>query len=328
MRKLFFAFLVLLSAQRINAQIIASGGGGGNYNIASYPGNFTGYYDGFSVVFKANHANPGAATMQIGIYAAKNIFNTAGNALAANDIINNQVVTLVFDNANNRFQMISTSGNVAAGASISGTGTPSYLTRWATGSTLGSSVVFEDGTGNVGVGTASPGVKFEVNGKVKSNGINETSDLRYKKNIFTIDNALSRVLSLRGVNYEWRVSEFKEKNFDSSPQIGLIAQEVEKIIPQVVTTDAAGFKSVEYSKLVALLIEAVKEQQAKIESLQSAVSNLQSENQSLRSDKEKEMQTLKADVKSMHDAIDILLSAQSGSASGGKENLSLKTGQK
>ena len=318
MRKLFFAFLVFLSAQRISAQIIASGGGGGNYIIANYPGNFTGYYDGFSVVFKANHANPGAATLQVGIYAAKNIFNTAGNALAANDIINNQVVTLVFDNANNRFQMISTSGNVAAGAGLSGSGTASRMAIWATSSTLGSSVVYDDGT-NIGVGISPGGLfKLQVNGKVGSTGINETSDLRYKKNIFTINNALNKVLSLRGVNYEWRVNEFKEKNFDSSPQIGLIAQEVEKIIPQVVTTDAAGYKSVEYSKLVALLIEAVKEQQEKIQSLQSAVNSLQNQNSQLKTQSEKEMQTLKADVKSMHDAIDILL----------KENLSLKTGLK
>ena len=314
MRKLFFAFLVLLSAERISAQIIASGGGGGNYTIASYPGNFTGYYDGFSVVFKANHANPGAATMQIGIYAAKNIFNTAGNALAANDIINNQVVTLVFDNANSRFQMISTSGNVGAGAGISGGGTMGRMVAWATASTLGNSVVYDDGT-NIGVGVSPGGsYKLQVNGKVGSTGINETSDMRFKKNIFIIDNALDKVQALRGVNYFWRTDEFKDRNFDTSPQIGLIAQEVEKIIPQVVTTDAAGFKSVEYSKLVALLIEAVKEQQKKIDVLAAENQTLKNNSSSVNN----EISTLKADVKSMHDAIDILL----------KENVSLKTGQK
>ena len=176
-----------------------------------------------------------------------------------------------------------------------------------------------DLNGNVGIGIVPTGpYKLEVNGKVKSDGINETSDQRYKKNISTLENALGKVKELRGVNYEWRTGEFKDKNFDVAPQIGLIAQEVEKIIPQVVQTDANGYKSVEYSKLVALLIEAVKEQEKKIESLQSAVGNLQNENQSLKTANEKEMGALKADMKTLHDALDILL----------KENVSLKEGNK
>ena len=203
---------------------------------------------------------------------------------------------------------------MAAGTALGGTGTASYLARWVTATTFTTSIVYDDGT-NIGIGALPSGsYKVEVNGKLKSTGINETSDLRFKKNIFTIDNALNKVLSLRGVNYEWRVNEFKDKNFDSAPQIGLIAQEVEKIIPQVVSTDSAGYKSVEYSKLVALLIEAIKEQQKKIEALTA-------ENQTLKNNSSatnNEINTLKADVKNMHDAIDVLL----------KENLSLKAGQK
>jgi hypothetical protein len=167
-------------------------------------------------------------------------------------------------------------------------------------------------TGVVGIGTVPTGTyKLEVSGKLGTSGINETSDIRYKKKISTIENALGKVMQLRGVNYEWRADEFKEKNFDTTAQIGLIAQEVEKIIPQVVTTDANGYKAVEYSKLVALLIEALKEQEKKIESLQS-------ENQSLKTTNEKEMQSLKADMKTLHDALDILL----------KENISLKEEKK
>jgi dynactin complex subunit len=89
---------------------------------------------------------------------------------------------------------------------------------------------------------------------------------------------------------------------------------VEKIRPQVVNTDPNGYKSVEYSKLVALLIEAMKEQQKKIDALTA-------ENQTLKNNSgavSDEVKLMRADLKSLHDALDILL----------KENITLKEGQK
>jgi hypothetical protein len=85
------------------------------------------------------------------------------------------------------------------------------------------------------------------------------------------------VEALRGVNYLWRIDEFPANNFDSAVQMGVIAQEVEKIVPEVVHTDAKGYKSVEYSKLVALLIEAVKEQQKIIDGQKSDINKLKSD---------------------------------------------------
>ena len=131
--------------------------------------------------------------------------------------------------------------------------------------------IFNNG-GNVGIGTSTPTVKLEVNGRLKTLGINELSDARYKKNITTLTNALANIEKLRGVSYDWKQNEFPEKNFDAKHQIGLIAQELELVYPELVNTDAEGFKSVDYSKLVAVLIEAVKEQQNEINSLQVQVS--------------------------------------------------------
>jgi hypothetical protein len=315
MKNIFLFFIALLfSTHFLSAQVINAAGAGGAYTIANYPGNFTGYYDGFTIIFKANHNNPGPATMEVGAFGTVNILNTAGNALAANDILANQVVMLIYSTAGTRFQMVTTSGNVSAGGSLSGSGTATRLALFSSANVISNSSMFESAA-NIGVGAPPSGsYKFEVSGLIGSTGINETSDLRYKKNIFTIENALQKVMLLRGVNYDWRTEEFKEKNFVSTPQLGLIAQEVEKVIPQVVTTDASGFKAVEYSKLVALLIEAVKEQQKKIDALSA-------ENQSLKNNASgvtDQVALLKADVKSLHDAIDILL----------KENVSLKTGQK
>ena len=74
---------------------------------------------------------------------------------------------------------------------------------------------------------------------------------------------------MRGVSYTWRREEFTQKNFPAGEHIGVIAQEVEAILPELVSTDAQGYKSVRYANMVAVLIEAVKEQQQKIEALQN-----------------------------------------------------------
>lgn len=88
------------------------------------------------------------------------------------------------------------------------------------------------------------------------------SDARIKTNIKTIDNALSKVLALRGVTYNRTDLE------DKSEQIGVIAQEIKEILPQVVQEND-GHYSVAYGNIVGVLIEAIKEQQAQIEELKS-----------------------------------------------------------
>ncbi|MEO7531748.1 MAG: tail fiber domain-containing protein, partial [Sediminibacterium sp.] len=159
-----------------------------------------------------------------------------------------------------------------------GTGTGLTTVNIATGSTLSNTVVIGGSGTSVGIGSTPSGTyKLEVFGKLKTNAINETSDIRYKKDITTVENALGKVLALRGVNYLWRRDEFPEKNFDDTKQLGVIAQEVEKIIPEVVRTDEKGFKSVEYSKMVALLIEAIKDQQKTIDEMKADIKNLKSE---------------------------------------------------
>jgi hypothetical protein len=126
-----------------------------------------------------------------------------------------------------------------------------------------------NGTGNVGIGAAPTGTyKLEVTG---SSGIGAaayyyTSDATLKKNIQTLTNALDKIEKLRGVSFNWKS--------DGKAQIGLIAQEVEKVIPDVVSTGNNGLKSVEYGNLVAVLIEGMKEQQKQIEALQAEITTL------------------------------------------------------
>jgi hypothetical protein len=95
------------------------------------------------------------------------------------------------------------------------------------------------------------------------------SDVRMKKGVETLSDGLNRVLALRGVSFTWRRDEFPEQHLNEGPQIGFIAQEVEPVLPEVVTTDLQGFKAVDYSMMTPLLVEAIKQQQQEIAALRA-----------------------------------------------------------
>ena len=124
-------------------------------------------------------------------------------------------------------------------------------------------------SGNVGIGRF-PSYLLDVNGTIRVAGTLYASDRRYKKNIEPLENSLDALLNLRGVTYEW-----KDRNFSAGKQIGLIAQEVEAIFPELVKSDADGYKSVNYVSLVPVTIEAIKAQQKEIEALKTKNSELE-----------------------------------------------------
>jgi hypothetical protein len=118
---------------------------------------------------------------------------------------------------------------------------------------------------------------FFVNGSAGGTGAwwND-SDASLKKDISTIENALQKVLSLRGVSYYWK----DELNRDNDKHIGFIAQEAVTIVPEVVGNNGGSY-SMQYAPVTALLVEAFKEQQRTIESMQSTISDLIKSNQDL-----------------------------------------------
>jgi hypothetical protein len=125
-----------------------------------------------------------------------------------------------------------------------------------------------DGCLALGGSTTAPGYKAYTNGShyvagalYATGDITAYSDERIKKDIFTIPDALAKVEALRGVMY---VRKDNEK-----AGTGVIAQEVEKILPEVVVEDHEGMKGVAYGNMVGLLIEAIKELNAKVDSLQA-----------------------------------------------------------
>jgi hypothetical protein len=94
-----------------------------------------------------------------------------------------------------------------------------------------------------------------------------SSDKRLKDNIELISNPIKKVQSLKGVTWNW--NDKADKLQQSLPTVGVVAQDVEKVLPQLVTNKNDGFKGVDYAKLTGLLIEAIKDQQKQIDGLKS-----------------------------------------------------------
>ncbi len=97
------------------------------------------------------------------------------------------------------------------------------------------------------------------------------SDRRFKQNITPIDSALEKVAKLQGVTFTWDRAAYPRQFFRDGKQMGLIAQDVETIIPEVVLTDTEGYKSITYDKLTAVLIEAVKDMKKQVNSQDSII---------------------------------------------------------
>ena len=128
--------------------------------------------------------------------------------------------------------------------------------------------VFVSGIGTANTAEASS-TKLYFNpstGTLNATIFNSLSDIKSKHNIQTIKNSLEKVLKLRGVSFEWIDNKNKA--------IGVIAQEVEQVLPETVTENENGIKSVSYDSIIGLLIEAIKEQQGSITNLEKKINLL------------------------------------------------------
>lgn len=128
-------------------------------------------------------------------------------------------------------------------------------------------VIANGTTGAVAESVSSTKLTFNPSsGLLTSTDYNSSSDKRLKKGIKQIEGALEKVNKLKGVSFEWKES--------GAQALGLIAQDVEKVIPELVTTDDNGFKGIRYNNIIAVLVEAIKEQQAEITLLKDQVKKL------------------------------------------------------
>jgi hypothetical protein len=101
------------------------------------------------------------------------------------------------------------------------------------------------------------------------------SDRRFKKDITPFGSVLGPLTALQPVHYFWRAADFPERHFGDRRAYGLIAQEVEQALPELVVTNDDGFKAVDYSKLPLLTIQAVKELKAENDALKQRVAELE-----------------------------------------------------
>ena len=130
------------------------------------------------------------------------------------------------------------------------------------------------GTGSVGIGTSAPADKLHVNGDIRV-GTGTTgcvkdadgtviagvcaSDRRFKKDITSFASSLDKVSRLQPVYFHWRSDEYPDRHFGATESFGLIAQDVEAILPELVTTDEKGYKAVKYNALPLHMLQAIKE---------------------------------------------------------------------
>jgi hypothetical protein len=135
------------------------------------------------------------------------------------------------------------------------------------GSTIHSSSVGNYQFNSIGVNITSTGVAGEI---VATGDITAyySSDIRLKENITPIPNALEKVNQISGNTYDWKEG-YDEFHSHKGNDVGVIAQEIEQILPQIVTNRDNGYKAVQYEKMIPLLIEAIKELSAKVDRLEN-----------------------------------------------------------
>ena len=151
-----------------------------------------------------------------------------------------------------------------SGAAITTGSNNTIIGSYAGSAALSDTIVLSDGQGIVRMilntsGTTVGSTSGTGTKPIYATAFNVTSDMRLKKDIQIIPNALERLTSLEGVTYNWNHDFHPELNLGDKHQMGVLAQHVEKVFPEAVSTNSTGIKSVAYTMLIAPIIESLKE---------------------------------------------------------------------
>jgi hypothetical protein len=193
--------------------------------------------------------------------------------------------------ANSSISGVSLGGNLAtltigtglSGTSYNGSSLVTIANTGVTSNVAGTGVTVSGATGAVTISigqsvatNATPTFgNLTINGTITATGDITaffTSDIRHKNNVQLIDNALEKVNALNGVTWEW--NDDVDEVTKQTPTTGLIAQDVLDVLPEVVKTRENGFLALDYSKMIGLLVEAIKEQDVVIQKLKSDIVGL------------------------------------------------------
>uniref|UniRef100_K3XAT5 EGF-like domain-containing protein n=1 Tax=Globisporangium ultimum (strain ATCC 200006 / CBS 805.95 / DAOM BR144) TaxID=431595 RepID=K3XAT5_GLOUD len=127
------------------------------------------------------------------------------------------------------------------------------------------------------------GSGITVDGQVMGSGAYvDASDARFKRDITPITNSSAVLHALQGVEYSYRVDAFPNKNFPKERELGFLAQDVERVLPQVISEDAQGFKYVAYARVVPVIVEAIKEVNKQVRTCEDDMASLRMELHELR----------------------------------------------
>jgi hypothetical protein len=167
-----------------------------------------------------------------------------------------------------------TIANTGVTSNVAGTGVTVSGATGAVTISIGQAVATSDNVrfNSLGIGMAATGTAGRIDA---ANDIVafSSSDIRFKENIKPIENAIDKIRKISGNTYDWKEENKVEHGYEGN-DVGVIAQEIEAVLPQLVQTRESGFKAVKYDKLVALLIEGIKEQQTQIHSLTIEIEKL------------------------------------------------------
>jgi hypothetical protein len=154
---------------------------------------------------------------------------------------------------------------LVVGAGSYGNGEINFLTAPASAAAIGDIVPMTSrflikNSGNVGIGNTTPGYKLHVAGDVGATAFTVTSDERFKKDIKDImgSDELAKFSSLSPKTYTWNEQGIKEGGKENQTQYGFLAQEVEQQYPELVTTRADGYKGVNYTGFIPVLVAMVQ----------------------------------------------------------------------
>ena len=140
----------------------------------------------------------------------------------------------------------------------------------------GDRVTFQNATGNVAIGTTDPaGYRLYVNGQAYATLGWQSSDLRLKTDVGGIDDALGKVMRLSGHSFRWRTEDYPDRGLPEGRHYGMVAQEVEEVLPEVVGSGPGDEKALAYSELIPVLVESVKQLKAENDALRARIDALE-----------------------------------------------------
>ena len=137
-------------------------------------------------------------------------------------------------------------------------------------------LALKNSTGNVGIGTHNTGsYKLYVEGEAYATLGWTPSDRRFKQELGGIDDPLEKVLGLRGVRFRWRTEDYAGKGFPEGEHYGLIAQDTEQVMPEIVRAGPEGAKAIAYGEIIPVLVESVRALKAENDALRERIAALE-----------------------------------------------------